>query len=228
MLRRVASKVMWVGRATVFTVGLAVIVGVVLGVATTALGANGDRFILGRNNAATAITRLTANVNGPAMQLVNTANPGNNDTALTLSVQPGESPLKVNSATKVPSLNADKLDGLEPSQIKGAKAYAIVDPNLGISGDPAFVSGRTSGFTSVERTSPGGYCLTAPGLSSDNRPAVTTIEENLTNDSANAAAIFEFDECGTGFRVETKRTVLSGGVLSTASADDVGFVIVVP
>jgi hypothetical protein len=37
-----------VGRATVFLVGLAVILAVVLGVATSALGANGNPFLLGK------------------------------------------------------------------------------------------------------------------------------------------------------------------------------------
>jgi len=41
MLKSATSKVMWVGRATVFVVGLAVILALVLGVATAAFGANG-------------------------------------------------------------------------------------------------------------------------------------------------------------------------------------------
>lgn len=39
-------------------VGLTVTLAMVLGVATAAFGANGSNFILGRTNAATAITRL--------------------------------------------------------------------------------------------------------------------------------------------------------------------------
>ena len=38
MVRSAASKVMWVGRATVFVVGLAVIMALLFGVATMALG----------------------------------------------------------------------------------------------------------------------------------------------------------------------------------------------
>ncbi len=41
VFRNMASKVMWVGRATVFLVGLAVILALVFGVATMALGATG-------------------------------------------------------------------------------------------------------------------------------------------------------------------------------------------
>ena len=52
MIKSIASKVMWVGRATVFLVGLAVILAMVLGVATSALGANGQSFLLGKSNLA--------------------------------------------------------------------------------------------------------------------------------------------------------------------------------
>jgi hypothetical protein len=48
MVRSVAKKVMWVGRATAFLLGLAVILALVFGAASTALGANGDFFKLGR------------------------------------------------------------------------------------------------------------------------------------------------------------------------------------
>jgi hypothetical protein len=52
MLTSVAKKVMWVGRATVFLVGLAVIVAVVFWVGSRALGSNGQPFILEQANAA--------------------------------------------------------------------------------------------------------------------------------------------------------------------------------
>jgi hypothetical protein len=65
MIRSVASKVMFVGRATTFMVGLAVIVALTVGVADAAFGANGGRLILGSlNNTATAITKLTGTVGG--------------------------------------------------------------------------------------------------------------------------------------------------------------------
>ncbi len=72
MLRSAVSKVIWVGRAAVSLVGLAVILGVLFGVASTAL-ANNDNFILGvLTNRASDITRLTANVpGGPALQVIN-------------------------------------------------------------------------------------------------------------------------------------------------------------
>jgi hypothetical protein len=73
MLRSAVSKVIWVGRAAVSLVGLAVILGVLFGVASTALANNNDNFILGvLTNRASDITRLTANVpGGPALQVIN-------------------------------------------------------------------------------------------------------------------------------------------------------------
>jgi len=95
MLRNAASKVMWVGRATVFLVGLAVILALVLGVATAALGANGDVFRVGQSNFASAVSVLDKSGAGPALRLL---------------VDSG-APLAVNSSTKVANLNADKVDG---------------------------------------------------------------------------------------------------------------------
>jgi len=114
MLRNAASKVMWVGRATVFLVGLAVILALVLGVASAAFGANGGNFILGKTNVATLITRLAGSngVDGAMFEVQNN-NSGTNDTALSLKVQAGEAPMKVNSAAKVTDLTSDKVDGVD-------------------------------------------------------------------------------------------------------------------
>lgn len=65
----------------------------------TAYAATGGTFILGKANSAGATTTLT--------------NP--NGTALTLKSKAGTPSLRVNSSTKVPYLNADKLDGLDSS-----------------------------------------------------------------------------------------------------------------
>jgi hypothetical protein len=70
MVKSAAKKVMFVGRATVFMVGLAMILALTVGVASAAFGANGGNFILGQTNAATAITKLAgaAGVAGPSLQ----------------------------------------------------------------------------------------------------------------------------------------------------------------
>ena len=96
MLKSAVGKVMWVGRATVFLMGLAVILAILLGVATTALGATGRNFILGRANGADAVSLLTANVAGPALNLINNSTDPS-ATALNLHVASGHPPLKVNS-----------------------------------------------------------------------------------------------------------------------------------
>ena len=124
----VFKNVLWVGRATVFVVGLAVTLAMVLGVATAAFGANGGSFILGKTNVATAITRLagTQGVDG-AMFEVKNKNADANDTALSLKVQAGEPPMKVNSSTMVANLNADKIDNLDSTDFQSANAQADGD-----------------------------------------------------------------------------------------------------
>jgi hypothetical protein len=109
MIRSMVSKVMWVGRATVFAVGLAVIVALLFGVATTALGANGDFFKVGRFNSASSVSVLDKSGAGPALRL---------------RVGRG-APLAVNSSRKVDSLNADKVDGKDSSVLMPAQTYVV-------------------------------------------------------------------------------------------------------
>ena len=101
-----------------FLVGLAVILGALFGLASTALGANGDFWKLGQSNAATNITTLGGRlgVNGPMLKLVNN-NGGTDATALRLEVQEGEAPMSVNSDARVDGLNADRVDGQDVAQI---------------------------------------------------------------------------------------------------------------
>jgi len=105
MIRSVAGKVLWVGRATVFLVGLAVILALVFGVASTAFGHGGyaGLFHLGHNNNASNPSTLTKSGAGPA---------------LSLRVG-GGAPLAVNSGAKVANLNADMVDGLSFSCPRG-------------------------------------------------------------------------------------------------------------
>ena len=57
MIRTVTSKVMWVGRATVFLVGLAVILALSVGLASAALAGTGvgSAFNLGKTNTVSAV-----------------------------------------------------------------------------------------------------------------------------------------------------------------------------
>ncbi len=103
MVRSVFGKVMWVGRATVFLVGLAVILALVFGVANMALGATGGNFLLGKRNVADAVSTLVKQGAGPALSLV---------------VEANQPPLKVNAAAgKATNLNADKLDGKDSTAL---------------------------------------------------------------------------------------------------------------
>lgn len=114
----VLKKVMFVGRATTFMVGLAVIVALTVGVAGAAFGANGANFMLGKTNVANAITQLVGSVAGPSL-LVDNNSTDAAATALELQVEAGKAPMKVNSGTQVANLNSDKLDGLDASQLGG-------------------------------------------------------------------------------------------------------------
>src|SRR5919202_6814708 len=112
MMRRVASKVMWVGRATVFLVGLGVVLAVVLGLASAALAGTGvgAAFNLGKTNTVNRLSQLVGSTDNAMLRLDNN-NAGTGATALNLQVEAGRAPMKVNSTTKVDGLNADQLDG---------------------------------------------------------------------------------------------------------------------
>ena len=143
MFGSVVGRVAWLARATCTVVGLAIMLALVFGVASMALGANGQPFLLGKSNVASAITRLTGNVNGPAVQVTNN-NAGVNDTALSLSVQPGEAPMRVNSDGTVTNLSADKLDGQDSGDLAKPRGYAHVA--LAGAVDPAYPSKGVDGI----------------------------------------------------------------------------------
>jgi hypothetical protein len=112
MARSAFSKVMWVGRATVFMVGLAVVLALLFGVATTALGATGGNFILGQSNVASPVSRLVGNVAGGHALQVSNQSTETGSRALQLGVAEGKAPLAVNAmAGTATNLNADELDG---------------------------------------------------------------------------------------------------------------------
>ena len=111
MTRMIFSRVMWVGRTAATLFGLALVMALVFGVATTAIGATGGNFILGKANGATTVSKLTASVAGPALTLVNQSTEAA-ATALNISVASGKAPLKVNAAAgTATNLSADELDG---------------------------------------------------------------------------------------------------------------------
>jgi hypothetical protein len=84
-------------------VGLAVILALVFGAATTAMGADGKPFLLGKRNVATLASKLINRGEGPA---------------LSLKVGEGQPPLAVNSSARVANLNTDKIDGLDSTELR--------------------------------------------------------------------------------------------------------------
>jgi hypothetical protein len=154
MLRTAAAKVAWVGRATVFLVGLSVILALVLGVATMALAAvPGDPFKLGQSNVINAVSALGGNVNNSMLRITNNSE-GPGATALNLQVTPGKAPMKVNSATKVASLNADRLDGKDISAFDAEKVISDFGPlprsgSYTSKGGTLIISASGSGFRSA-------------------------------------------------------------------------------
>jgi|SRR5215217_4270181 len=130
MIKSALGKVMWVGRTTVFVVGLAVILAMVVGVASAAFGANGNNFIIGNGindttkNIASLTSRLTMNgtASAPGLQVTQQST-GTTASGVGITVPTGKAPIKVNSgAGKATNLNADKLDGNEPGQLPGSIA----------------------------------------------------------------------------------------------------------
>jgi hypothetical protein len=93
-----------------FTV-MAVATALTLGTASAALAGSGvgGVFNLGKTNTVNAITTLVGSVTGPSLRLDNNST-NSAATALDLQVEPGKTPMKVNSTTKVANLNADRLD----------------------------------------------------------------------------------------------------------------------
>jgi hypothetical protein len=132
MTKTVVSKVMWVGRATVFLVGLAVILAFVIGLASAALAGTGvgAPFNLGKTNTVDAISRLKGSVDGASLLIDNTSS-GSNATALSLHVEPGKAPMRVDSSTQVTNLNADQIDGRDSTTFLPRSTYTKSETTLG-------------------------------------------------------------------------------------------------
>lgn len=124
MLKTVFTKVMWVGRTTTFVVGLAVILALTVGVATTATAAKAPAFKLGVANTVKAVSSMVGSVAGPVLRLDNNNAADPSATALDLQVEPGMAPMTVSSDGKVDNLNADKLDGKDSTAFGIQTAHA--------------------------------------------------------------------------------------------------------
>jgi len=124
MVKTIFSGAGQIGRATALALGAAVMLALIVGVASTAFGSNGDPWKLGKGNTATKTTGLggALGANGPLVRLIN-KNGGTDDSALDLQVQTGEAPMTVNSSIRVDSLNADQVDGKSASEFVANNIY---------------------------------------------------------------------------------------------------------
>jgi len=110
MLRSAVSKVMWVGRATIFMVGLAVVLFLTLAMVADAADARKrvPAIKKGVLNTVSSMTTLVGSIADPILKLDNNgAGP-----ALQLEAGAGQPPLVVNAdAGTATNLSSDKLDG---------------------------------------------------------------------------------------------------------------------
>lgn len=133
-MRTAASKVAWVGRTASMVFGLALVLALLFGMASMALGANGDFFKVGRDNVASAVSTLTKSGAGPALRLKVDSGP----------------PLAVNKQAKVKNLNADKLDGKNSSVFASKTSEAWHE--VGAPGEPGFLSPSWANYGSGYNT----------------------------------------------------------------------------
>ncbi len=239
MLKRVASKVAWVGRTASMVFGLALVLALVVGASSAALAGNLDPLKLGTaKNVATKVTTMVGKVATGSAFVVKNPSGGS---ALDLSVgdplaDPATktvAPMKVDSQQVVTNLNSDQLDGKDSTELRGARAYARVVSG-GTSGTFSFDPNLTSGFTGVDRAGPSGgvYCLTpASGISPQSLPAVVSVDHRSTaSPQGNAVAMVGTNDlCDADkFQVVTQRQFVSNGSLLSSDANNVSFTIIVP
>jgi hypothetical protein len=177
MIRSVASKVMWVGRATVFLVGLAFILALTVGVVSTALAGTGagSRFDLGKTNTVNAISKLVGSVAGPSL-LIDNNSTNAAATTLDLQVEPGKAPMKVNSSAKVANLNSDMLDGKSADAI-GVNGWQRVFNTT----DADSSSPKTTLVTCPGGTRPVGVGYAIDGISSSPPPGIAIDDAVVEN-----------------------------------------------
>ena len=177
MIRSVASKVMWVGRATVFLVGLAVILALTVGVVSTALAGTGvgSRFDLGKTNTVNAVSKLVGSVAGPSL-LIDNNSTNAAATALDLQVEPGKVPMKVNSSAKVANLNSDMLDGKSADAI-GVNGWQRVSNTTEVTSSPL----KSILVTCPDGTRPVGVGYAIDGVSSSPPPGIAIDDALVEN-----------------------------------------------
>lgn len=177
MLRSAAGKVMWVGRATVFLIGLAVILAFLFGVASLALGANGKPFILGQKNNASKVSKLVKSGVGPALNLQVGSGP----------------PMAVNSSEVVSNLNADRLDSKDATGL-GVNGLERVETES---------AENSSSPKQVTASCPSGKVLVGTGFdifggkSGDAPNAQTDVVMDFVIPGSSSVTVAAYEEVGT-------------------------------
>ncbi len=131
MTRTLLNGVMWVGRATVFAIGLAVVVALVLGVSSKALAGTGVGavFNLGQTNSVDALSKLVGSTTSPLLKIDNDGT----GSALHLLVEPNRPPLSVSAKSgTATNLDADELDGNNSSAFFTGATYRNTHTALGV------------------------------------------------------------------------------------------------
>ena len=122
-------------RSPVLALGACVLLVGTAGVAASS-GPGAGPWLLGTDNHARQTTKLVSGA-GLDKATVSIRNKGDGP-ALSLSTGPGRAPLKVNSDTRVDRLNADRIDGLDSSQLVRSDQAVDAD-TLGGKGPHAYV-----------------------------------------------------------------------------------------
>jgi hypothetical protein len=199
MLRSMASKVAWVGKTASMVFGLALVVALILGVASVALSATGGNFILGKANEATTVSKLTASIAGPALTLVNQSTDAA-ATALNINVASGKAPLRVNAAAgTATNLSADELDGKDFSDFY-AQGSKVADSANADQADQATSASSAADADTLDGT--------------DSSEFLSTDQRLTTDNVAQAAGTITLDFESIGAQSCTDRTVSAGTDLS--------------
>lgn len=114
--------------------------------AVPVVAAVGDAILAGKTTRADATTHLKGDVASHNLRITNTNAGG---TAARFAVEPGNPPFQVNSKTRVPMLNADRLDGKNSSAFLTKNGY---DPDR----DGSVLSADTVAGTALGDILPGG------------------------------------------------------------------------
>lgn len=113
LTKTVLARIWWLGKGTATVMGLAMLLALTVGLASTALAGTGigARFDLGKINKVNAVSSLVGNVSGPTLALENDRS-DRAATALSLRMEnPNLAPMRTNATGTVTNLNADELDG---------------------------------------------------------------------------------------------------------------------